>query len=119
MKVKELIERLQSLDPNLEVYVYNEKESSLFSVDSVRKTCDYGESENGEDEWEDFVTIFPTTKSQSLFTLTAEEVELILPILQNQRNLEEVVLNAFGNKYKPTALEYLLVRIKQWQDENN
>lgn len=60
-----------------------------------------------------------TEQAQPPFTLTAEEVELILPILQNQRNLEEVVLEAFGNKYKPTALEYLLTRIKQWKDENN
>lgn len=63
MKVKELIERLQLLDPNLDVYIYNEKEHSLFLVDTINQTCDYGESENGIDDWEDFVTIFPITNS--------------------------------------------------------
>ena len=56
-------------------------------------------------------------KEQKKFELTAEEVALILPILQNQRNLENAVLEAVGYKYKPTALEYLLTRIKQWQDD--
>ena len=123
MKVKELIERLQSLDQDLDVYIYNEKEHSLFSVNSVRKTCDYGESENGEDEWEDFVTIFPATNSHSFFALTSEEVKNLQdPIQYFANELKSGWLKQGAISYLPSyswdkAINNLLTRIKQWQDE--
>lgn len=113
MKVKELIERLQSLDQNLDVYVYNEKESSLYSVETAHETSDFGWAEG----WEDFVTIFPTTKSQSLFPLTAEEVEqLEMDILPDI--IEEYKTHGRWSMEKLEFCKNLLNRIKQ-QDENN
>lgn len=122
MKVKELIERLQSLDQDLDVYIYNEKEHSLFLTDTVNQTCDYGESENGECDWEDFITIFPTTNSQSLFTLTAEEVEVVY----NTLNGLKILASSFDPAWRISEedsrttkiADKLLNKIKQWQNEN-
>ena len=83
MKVKELIERLQSLDQELDVYIYNDKESSLFLAEDVHETSDFGENKKGENEWENFVTIFPSSNTQPLYTLSAEEGEIVIDALKH------------------------------------
>lgn len=118
MKVKELIEHLQSLDPNLDVYIYNEKESSLFSVETVYETHDFGPSENGEAEWEDFITIFPSTDNKPRFPLTAEEVVHLQSLFKVLKIADKKDLIHLGLVFD-TFIDYLLNRIKQWQDENS
>lgn len=70
MKVKELIERLQTLDPNFEVYITNAEETQLTGIDVVIPCEDFG-----KDDREEFVAIFPKDNPQPLFTLTPEEVK--------------------------------------------
>lgn len=115
MKTKELIERLQSLDQELDVYIWNEKESALFSVEDINETSDFGENEKGENEWDDFVTIFPANNSQTLFTLTAEEVDLLNDVLVHMTK-DKVLI--FYDESK-VLIDNLLTRMKQYQDEHN
>ena len=63
MKVKELIDRLQSLDSDLEVYITNQEETQLTQIDVVIPCVDSGEN---ADDNEKFVAIFPKPKHRNL-----------------------------------------------------
>lgn len=54
MKNKELITRLQSLDPDMDVYLCNNEETYLSHIDVVKECEDFL-----EDDREEFIVIFP------------------------------------------------------------
>ena len=147
MKVKELSTRLQSLNQELDVYIWNEKEHSLFVVEDVHETSDFGENEKGENEWEDFVAIFPkfipeyskiekleyrnlsqNTANCDKFTLTPEEVRMVKKALIQARWYISEFIAEFGQETDPEIIQQnmlisndynnLLNRIKQYQDES-
>ena len=120
MKVKELIKRLQSLGQELEVYIWKEKEHSLFVVEDAHETSDFGENEKGENEWEDFVTIFPTNNYHPLITLTPEEVGIVKDALESSQYIAIQILTAYDDSIPTnTKFDNLLNRIKQWQEEKS
>lgn len=98
MKVKELIECLQTLDQKLEVYITNIEETQLTEIDVVIPCEDFGEN-----DWGEFVAIFPKeipdysnlenlehrnlsqeTANCDKFTLTDEEVILLRNALSDE-----------------------------------
>ena len=118
MTVKELIERLQALDPNFEVYITNVEETQLSQIDVVIPCEDFGENDR-----EEFVAIFPKDNPQPQFTLTPEDVkELQDPIQYFANELKSGWLKQGAISYLPSyswdkAINNLLTRIKQWQNE--
>lgn len=53
------------------------------------------------------------------FELTAEEVELVKTALGFSNEIVNSMVAAYGgNNEEPTAIDNLLTRINQWQDEN-
>lgn len=116
MKVKELIQHLHSLDPDLEVYITNQEETQLTQIDVV-VPC--------EDDRDEFVAIFPKANSQPQFTLTPEEVADLFEILSTRDNIiDEVLRTTFiddpytrGLVDEQKKILPILNRIKQWQDE--
>lgn len=117
MKVKELIERLQSLDQDLEVYITNQEETQLTQIDVVIPCEDYGKN---ADDNEEFVAIFPKATSQSLFTLTTEEVEVVYNTLNGLKTIASSFNPAWRISEEDSRTtkiaDKLLTRIKQWQE---
>lgn len=123
MKAKELISRLQSLDPNLDVYISNTEETQLSKIDVVIPCENFREKDRGE-----FIGIFLASDPHPLFTLTAEEVERVedslnysLRDLYRHLAVCEEVGDPRAKAYEEEIAihENLLNRIKQWQYENN
>ena len=120
MTVKEIIERLQTLDPNFEVYITNAEETQLTGIDVVIPCEDFG-----KDDREEFVAIFPKETPQPLFTLSPEEVEDLRFILDKRNSrldfmlekaFEDTPINRERIKEQKRLLP-ILNRITQWQNE--
>ena len=123
MKVKELIDSLQKLDPNLEVYLTNAEETQLSQIDVVIPCEDFGANDRGK-----FVAIFPKDNPQPHFTLTPEDVEIAENLFNVAKKFgqfmhEDVIKKGHAHD---TVLslsitkndEKYLTQIKQWPSEN-